>query len=78
MPGILFRVRLQGAAAGGPASSSVRLVKSADAAKMLAIGERKLWSLTASGLIQSIRIGRSVRYDVRDIEAFIEKLKSEC
>ena len=39
---------------------SVQLLKVIDAARALAICPRKLWSLTQSGEIKSIRIGRSV------------------
>lgn len=45
------------------------------AAEALAISPRKLWSLTASGEIRAVRIGRCVRYDVRDLQAAIEELK---
>ena len=42
-------------------------------ARTLCISERKLWGMTASGQIPHIRIGRSVRYAVRDIEEWIDK-----
>ena len=35
-----------------------------EASNALAISPRKLWSLTASGEIPSVRIGRCVRYPV--------------
>ncbi len=49
-----------------------RLLKSAEAAEMLAISERTLWSLTNANEIPHIRIGKSVRYSVADLEAWIE------
>lgn len=52
------------------------LVSVPDAAKMLAIGQRKLWSLTNDKQIPCVRVGRSVRYDVRDLTNFIDKLKN--
>ena len=51
------------------------LVDSQTAANMLSIGERSLWSRQASGEIRSIRIGRSVRFDIRDLVAFIDQQK---
>jgi len=47
-----------------------------EAAKMLAISERTLWSITAPrGPLPCVRIGRSVRYDLRDLQAFINSRK---
>jgi excisionase family DNA binding protein len=46
-----------------------------EAAKALAIGQRKLWELTNRGVLPAVRIGRSVRYDVRDLAAFIDRAK---
>lgn len=49
-----------------------------DAAKLLAVSSRTLWSLTIPrGRLRSVRIGRSVRYDVRDLETWIEKQKQQ-
>ena len=44
-------------------------------AKALAISQRKLWSMTASGEVRCIRLGRSVRSDVADLRAAIEAKK---
>ena len=53
-------------------SSVIKLLLTArEAATALSISERKLWELTNRNLIRSVRIGRSVRYDIRDLEAFI-------
>ncbi len=46
-----------------------------EAAQALRISERKLWGLTASGEIPCVRIGRSVRYDINDLHAWIEERK---
>ena len=51
------------------------LLRPHEAAQKLAISERKLWSLTRNDEIRAIRIGRSVRYDVRDLRAWIEYKK---
>lgn len=40
------------------------LLKSSEAAKLLSISERTLFTLTKDGTIPSVRLGRSVRYDV--------------
>lgn len=50
---------------------SALLLTAKDAAKSLAISERTLWARTQSGEIPSVRIGRSVRYSVADLERWI-------
>ena len=45
------------------------------AAEALAISQRKLWSMTASGEIPHVRIGRSVRYPVDDLRDWIDQQK---
>ena len=55
--------------------SDVLLLRPTDAAKALAISPRKLWSLTASGEIPCIRIGRSVRYDCADLRTWVNQHK---
>ena len=52
-----------------------RLVKSRKAAAYLGICERKLWELAKDGRIPSVRIDRSVRYDIDDLDAFIQSMK---
>jgi hypothetical protein len=52
------------------------LLTSREAAKALSICERSLWGLTAPrGPIPAVRINRAVRYDPRDLAAFIDKVK---
>jgi predicted DNA-binding transcriptional regulator AlpA len=51
------------------------LLNCRDAARALAISERNLWSRTQTGEIPHVRIGRSVRYCVRDLEAWIDAQK---
>ncbi len=53
------------------------LVTSREAAKLLSISERTLWSLAHSGELKVLRIGRSVRYAVADIEEYIDRRRSE-
>jgi hypothetical protein len=43
-----------------------------DAARALAISERTLWSITAPrGSLPCIKIGRSVRYAIEDLQSWI-------
>jgi excisionase family DNA binding protein len=47
-----------------------------EAAAALRISERTLWSLTKKGAIPSAKIGRAVRYDVRDLLLFLDRMKT--
>ena len=51
------------------------LLRSDEAARLLAISPRKLWTLADDGEIPVVRIGRSVRYDPGDLQDFIERQK---
>ena len=51
------------------------LARPAEAAEMLAICERSLWSLTKRGEIPCVRMGRSVRYDLADLRKWIDLQK---
>jgi excisionase family DNA binding protein len=53
-----------------------RLYLPRDAAKYLAISERTLWNLTHTQKIPAVHIGRrGIRYDIGDLDAFINKAK---
>ena len=52
------------------------LLTAEQAAHALTISPRKLWDLTDSGQLPCIRIGRAVRYDQADLEAWIAQQKS--
>jgi excisionase family DNA binding protein len=52
------------------------LLSRRQAAKVLSISERTLWTLTANGEIQAVRFGRSVRYDPADLRQWIETKKT--
>jgi len=54
---------------------SQRLVKVRAAADYLAISERKLWDLSQNGPIPVVKLGRAVRYDLADLDSFIENMK---
>jgi len=47
------------------------LLNSREAADALSIGERKLWTMPKTGEIPSIRMGRSVRYDIEALRDWI-------
>lgn len=54
-------------------SPVLRLLKAKEAAEALAISERKLWTMTDEGEIPHIRLGRSVRYPVAELQRWIEE-----
>jgi len=56
-------------------STISKLMTSKQAAKYLCISERKLWDLQKSQRIPVVRIDRSVRFDRKDLDSFIEQLK---
>lgn len=51
------------------------LLTPAETSKALSISPRKLWAITASGEIPHLKIGRSVRYSVDDLRAWIDGRK---
>lgn len=53
------------------------LLTSKQAAVFLSICERKLWGLANDGDIPRVTIGRSVRYDRRDLIAWIDRQKEQ-
>ena len=46
-----------------------------EAAHLLAISERKLWGMTANHEIPHIRLGRCLRFSVKDLERWIDEHK---
>jgi excisionase family DNA binding protein len=58
-----------------PTVSLRLLLTPAEAARALSISPRTLWQRTRDQQIQAIRIGRSVRYLVADLESYIAKLR---
>jgi excisionase family DNA binding protein len=46
-----------------------------EAAAALAISERTLWTLTDTGAVPCVRVGRSVRYAPADLENYIARLR---
>lgn len=55
-----------------PSIKPVLLLNPERTAEALAISPRKLWSLTSSGEIPHVRIGRSVRYSIGDLQDWIK------
>lgn len=51
------------------------LLRAREAAALLNVSARTLWSLTKTGDVRSVRIGRSVRYAPADLEAFVASRK---
>jgi excisionase family DNA binding protein len=60
----------------GAAAREPLLLVARDAAAYLAIGERTLWRLTSQHEIRAVRIGRAVRYDVRDLMAYVDRQRA--
>jgi len=57
-------------------SAARRLLTSSDAARYLGISTRKLWELGNRGVVPVVRPdNRMVRFDVRDLDAFVEAKK---
>lgn len=52
------------------------LLRPREAAAALTISERCLWSLTATGALPAVRIGRAKRYDPADLQRFIDSQKA--
>ena len=58
---------------GKASSQAPLLLTPRDTARALAISERTLCALTQRGDIPVVRIGRSVRYDPRDLNEWLAK-----
>ena len=59
-----------------PIDPPPQLLNPREAAKLLNVCEKTLWSLANHGEIPVVRIGRSVRYDPRDLARWIAANKS--
>jgi excisionase family DNA binding protein len=47
------------------------LVRPDEAAKLLAVSPRTLWSLTHAGVVPCVRLGKSVRYSMDTLRAIV-------
>lgn len=60
----------------GPPMKLTPLLTVREAADVLRISERTLWSLTNAKELPSVRVGRSVRYDQNDLATWIASQKT--
>ena len=58
-------------------NETIRLLKPREAADILAISERTLWTLTKQGVIPCVRLGRSVRYRLSELVRQLDELGSD-
>lgn len=54
-----------------PASADKLLVDTREAARLLAVSPRTVWSMMARGELPTVRLGRAVRVRMADLEAFV-------
>ncbi len=54
------------------ASLPHQLLKPRDAAKLLGISERTLWTITKHGKLPAAKLGKSVRYREEDLKRYVE------
>jgi excisionase family DNA binding protein len=59
-----------------PTAPAPLLLTSRQTAAALQVCEKTLWALTRNGRLPVVRIGRAVRYDVADVQRFIEAAKT--
>ena len=57
----------------GNAGKPGQLLTARQVAELMQISERSVWSLTNSGSLAAIRIGRLVRYSPADVQSWIER-----
>ncbi len=53
-----------------------RLLKVKEAASYLGVSERTIWNLESDELIPAVRFRTAVRFDIEDLNKFIEKQKN--
>ncbi|RMH23666.1 MAG: DNA-binding protein [Planctomycetota bacterium] len=63
------------AASNHPPACVDPLLTYRQAAKVLGVTERTVWTLVHDGALPAVRFGRSVRIDPADLRAFIERGK---
>ena len=56
---------------------SQRLLDTKEAAEFLHVSVRHLWTISETGLIPRIKMGRCVRYKMDDLVRYIDGLRSE-
>jgi excisionase family DNA binding protein len=60
-----------------PVAIDKRLLDARGAADYLSLSRAKLYQWSNKGKIPSVKIGGSRRFDVLDLDEFVEKLKAE-
>lgn len=65
------------APATSAAGPSLQLYRRKEAAELLRLSERTLYSLDKSGELKSLRVGGSPRYRTCDLEAYLAKLAAK-
>ena len=58
-------------------SDEPTLLTTQEAAEFLRVSTRHLWTITETGLIPRIKMGRCVRYKMDDLVRYIDGLRSE-
>ena len=58
-------------------SDEPTLLTTQEAAEFLRVSTRHLWTITETGLIPRIKMGRCVRYKMDDLMRYIDGLRSE-
>ena len=53
------------------------LVRPAEAARLLSVSQRTLWTLTQSGVLPCVRLGRSVRYSPAALEGALVQIQTK-
>jgi len=60
-----------------PQNEPRRLLTAKEACRYLSISDRTLWSMVDSGRLKCVRFGlRNIRYDIADLDAFIQRCKN--
>jgi excisionase family DNA binding protein len=52
------------------------LLKSPDVCRIAGVSPRTLWQLVKDGKLPAVRFGRAVRFDPKDVAAFIQSRKT--
>lgn len=75
------RPSMEGARCASPSEEPTEyralLLRPEEAARLLRISERMLWTLTDRGELGAVWIGRAKRYDYRDLREFVDRRKAD-
>jgi excisionase family DNA binding protein len=55
-----------------------RLLTTDEAAQFMALGKRTIQELVADGRLAHVKIGRSIRFDIEDLQRFVESQKKKA